>query len=61
VQFATIGWVLPLLHDPDGHEVRFYTTEHHTAVPDGQVIRVEDPRGTAERLGRTHDRQPATS
>jgi catechol 2,3-dioxygenase-like lactoylglutathione lyase family enzyme len=21
---ATCGWVLPMLHDPDGHEVRFY-------------------------------------
>ncbi|MGB3829200.1 MAG: VOC family protein [Ornithinimicrobium sp.] len=25
-QEATIGWILPWLHDPDGHEVRFYTT-----------------------------------
>ncbi|MGB7448964.1 MAG: VOC family protein [Ornithinimicrobium sp.] len=25
VQEATIGWILPWLHDPDGHEVRFYT------------------------------------
>jgi hypothetical protein len=30
VHFASIGWILPLLHDPDGHEVRFYTIEHHT-------------------------------
>ncbi|WP_214323823.1 VOC family protein [Nonomuraea sediminis] len=27
VHRATIGWILPYLHDPDGHEVRFYTTE----------------------------------
>ncbi|MDQ3878086.1 MAG: VOC family protein [Actinomycetota bacterium] len=26
VHSASIGWVLPGLHDPDGHEVRFYTT-----------------------------------
>ncbi|GAA0373033.1 hypothetical protein GCM10009530_24190 [Microbispora corallina] len=26
VHAAHIGWILPLLHDPDGHEVRFYTT-----------------------------------
>ncbi|GGS66861.1 VOC family protein [Nonomuraea spiralis] len=26
VHRASIGWVLPGLHDPDGHEVRFYTT-----------------------------------
>jgi catechol 2,3-dioxygenase-like lactoylglutathione lyase family enzyme len=31
VHLASIGWILPHLHDPDGHEVRFYTTEHHTA------------------------------
>ncbi|WP_131735817.1 VOC family protein [Actinomadura roseirufa] len=30
VHHATIGWILPQLHDPDGHEIRFYTTEHHT-------------------------------
>ena len=49
VHFATIGWILPLLHDPDGHEVRFYTVEHHTPLEPGQVLRVEDPRETAER------------
>lgn len=27
VHRATIGWILPHLHDPDGHEVRFYTTQ----------------------------------
>lgn len=30
VHFASIGWILPMLHDPDGHEVRFYTVQHHT-------------------------------
>ncbi|MFI6602338.1 VOC family protein [Nonomuraea sp. NPDC050536] len=30
VHLATIGWILPNLHDPDGHEVRFYTTAQHT-------------------------------
>ncbi|GAB3853413.1 hypothetical protein GCM10028801_06000 [Nocardioides maradonensis] len=36
--------------DPDGHEVRFYTTDHHTAVPtDGPMV-IDDPVGTeAER------------
>jgi catechol 2,3-dioxygenase-like lactoylglutathione lyase family enzyme len=48
VHCATIGWILPDLHDPDGHEVRFYTTEHHTDSPDGGVARVENPRETAE-------------
>ncbi|MFI7109400.1 VOC family protein [Nonomuraea sp. NPDC050227] len=27
VHEATIGWILPGLHDPDGHEIRFYTTQ----------------------------------
>jgi len=25
VQRTPVGWVLPGVHDPDGHEVRFYT------------------------------------
>jgi catechol 2,3-dioxygenase-like lactoylglutathione lyase family enzyme len=54
VHFATVGWILPMLHDPDGHEVRFYTTEHHTATPDHGVITVHDPRETAERREREH-------
>ncbi|MFN2559949.1 MAG: VOC family protein [Jatrophihabitans sp.] len=48
VHFATVGWILPGLYDPDGHEVRFYTTEHHRGVPTGEVIRVENPREAAE-------------
>lgn len=42
VHFAAIGWSLPLLHDPDGHEVRFYTTEHHTELAPDQVLTVTD-------------------
>ncbi|MEV6104016.1 VOC family protein [Streptomyces sp. NPDC051940] len=51
VHFATIGWILPGTHDPDGHEVRFYSTDHHTRLPaDGKPLVVEDPIGTeAER------------
>jgi catechol 2,3-dioxygenase-like lactoylglutathione lyase family enzyme len=41
VQEATVGWILPLTHDPDGHEVRFYTTLHHTSVGADQVLRVQ--------------------
>lgn len=33
VHFASIGWILPDLHDPDGHEVRFYTVETHGTMP----------------------------
>jgi tRNA-Thr(GGU) m(6)t(6)A37 methyltransferase TsaA len=47
VHQATLGWILPLVHDPDGHEVRFYTHEHHTEH-DG-VRTVHDPRETVER------------
>jgi catechol 2,3-dioxygenase-like lactoylglutathione lyase family enzyme len=53
VHFATIGWILPDLHDPDGHEVRFYTTAHHTDATSGSVT-VHDPRETAEQRERAH-------
>ncbi|MGP7999588.1 MAG: hypothetical protein ACLPKI_20060 [Streptosporangiaceae bacterium] len=49
VHWASIGWILPMLHDPDGHEVRF-TTQQHLAEPEpGQVTTFHDPRETAER------------
>src|SRR5580700_11664239 len=32
VHWASIGWILPELHDPDGHEVRFYTIQDHTEL-----------------------------
>jgi catechol 2,3-dioxygenase-like lactoylglutathione lyase family enzyme len=47
VHWASIGWILPLLHDPDGHEIRFYTIEHHTEPDPGQVTTIHDPRETA--------------
>jgi len=52
VHWATIGWILPLLHDPDGHEVRFYTIQHHTEF-DGPTT-VHNPRETAEARERQH-------
>jgi catechol 2,3-dioxygenase-like lactoylglutathione lyase family enzyme len=49
VHFASIGWNLPELHDPDGHEVRFYTLEQHRTLPNhGETITVNDPRETSE-------------
>ena len=48
VHWATIGWILPGLHDPDGHEVRFYTMEHHTENGSG-VMTVNDAKETALR------------
>jgi len=39
VHRAMRGWILPYLHDPDGHELRFYTIEEHTAYePDLPMI-----------------------
>ncbi len=52
VHRAGLGWILPLLHDPDGHEVRFYTMEHHTGPDAAEIITVNHPRETAERLER---------
>ncbi|MFC4946131.1 VOC family protein [Pseudonocardia sp. GCM10023141] len=44
VHRTTVGWVLPMAHDPDGHEVRFYTTDvHEDAVPPGRTRRIHDP------------------
>ena len=37
------GWIQPLLHDPDGHEIRFYTHQHHTHPSPDDVARVDDP------------------
>jgi catechol 2,3-dioxygenase-like lactoylglutathione lyase family enzyme len=42
VHWASIGWILPMLHDPDGHEVRFRTSEHHTELGEG-VTTIHDP------------------
>jgi catechol 2,3-dioxygenase-like lactoylglutathione lyase family enzyme len=54
VHFATIGWILPDTHDPDGHEVRFYTTDHHTDPTDTEVIVVEDPIGSEAQRQQAH-------
>jgi catechol 2,3-dioxygenase-like lactoylglutathione lyase family enzyme len=49
VHWASIGWILPELHDPDGHEVRFYTLQHHTDPIPGEVTTINDPRESALR------------
>lgn len=49
VHFATIGWILPMTHDPDGHEVRFYTTQHHTELDSTEIAQVNDAKATAAR------------
>lgn len=52
VHCASIGWILPMLHDPDGHEIRFYTHAHHTVLDPGEVVRIDDPRESAEQRER---------
>ena len=47
VQFATIGWILPLLRDPDGHEVRFYSMESHTEIDPAAPLVIDDAVATA--------------
>ena len=60
VHWATIGWILPGLHDPDGHEVRFYTTAHHTHLAPGTVTTITDPRESAERRERAQAAVPGS-
>ncbi|MDQ4092258.1 MAG: VOC family protein [Actinomycetota bacterium] len=55
VQFATVGWILPMLHDPDGHEVRFYTVQHHTMLDTGNVTTFHDPRESAQQREQSHN------
>jgi catechol 2,3-dioxygenase-like lactoylglutathione lyase family enzyme len=52
VHMATIGWILPGLHDPDGHQVRFYTLEEHTDLAPSAVTIISDPRESAQRRER---------
>lgn len=61
VHFATVGWILPNTHDPDGHEIRFYTTEHHTDPRDEEIRQVNDAVATAaarEQAYRSAHREP---
>jgi catechol 2,3-dioxygenase-like lactoylglutathione lyase family enzyme len=54
VHWASIGWILPALHDPDGHEVRFYTIQHHTDLAPQAVTTITDPRESADRREGEH-------
>ena len=47
VHFATLGWILPMLHDPDGHEIRFYSTETHTHADPADPLVVDDAIASA--------------
>ncbi|WP_240689960.1 VOC family protein [Arthrobacter sp. PAMC25564] len=44
---SPLGWILAGLSDPDGHEIRFYTTESHKQAPEGQVYVVDSARPAA--------------
>lgn len=48
VHFATIGWILPMLHVPDVHEVRFYTMESHTDIDPAAPLVIDDAMATAQ-------------
>jgi catechol-2,3-dioxygenase len=48
VHFATVGWILPLLHDPDGHEVRFYSMEAHTDLDPAHPLIIDNAVATAQ-------------
>jgi catechol 2,3-dioxygenase-like lactoylglutathione lyase family enzyme len=52
VHWASAGWILPGLHDPDGHEIRFYTHQHHTEHDPDTVVTIHDARETSERRER---------
>jgi len=49
VHRASMGWILPHLADPDGHELRFYTTGHPAQHDGGgPPSAVPNPREAAE-------------
>src|SRR6478672_10543356 len=60
VHWASIGWILPELHDPDGHEIRFYTIVHHTDLAPGTVATITDPRESSERRERAEAAVPGS-
>ena len=47
-----IGWLLPGVIDPDGHEMRFYVSEPQEVVDAQHPIRIHDagPAGWSERM-----------
>lgn len=61
VHFATQGWILPMTHDPDGHEVRFYTVEHHTETPTEGVRVVNNAVETADQRAREYQERRETT
>ena len=48
MQRTPVGWVLPGIHDPDGHEVRFYTVPLEFPSDDrgGPIVASATPTST---------------
>jgi len=61
VHRASTGWILPYLHDPDGHEVRFYTIEQHTFREPDRPKRVDDAGDVLDEAKRTAAGGPRTA
>ncbi|PYI64671.1 glyoxalase-like domain protein [Arthrobacter livingstonensis] len=61
VHFATIGWILPMLHDPDGHEVRFYSMESHTDIDPAAPLVIDDAVASAQVREKLWDADSAAS
>jgi catechol 2,3-dioxygenase-like lactoylglutathione lyase family enzyme len=59
VHMASIGWILPLLHDPDGHEVRFYTWQKLDGDDAPLPTTVNNARESAEARERAASARPA--
>lgn len=51
MHFATIGWILPMAHDPDGHEVRFSSVEAQTDLDPATALIVHDAVSSARAKG----------
>ena len=47
-----IGWLLPGVFDPDGHEMRFYVSEPQETIDPEHPMRIHNagPQGWSERL-----------
>ena len=56
-----IGWLLPGVFDPDGHEMRFYVSDPQVAVDSQHPLRIHDagPGGWVEPITGVDLGQPA--
>ena len=46
---AAFGWIPSILHDPAGHDVRFYTVRHHREPHRDDVLLADGPGEIARR------------